>query len=404
MPSTSTTYQSVNVPITDNYQTTVTATAEYDTISTLSSITELLPSSTDFTSDDLDQKITTPKYGFNKDSTVFMEESLSNPLLTTQNPVEVNTDDKLNVPMPSTTYETTNFQDETTDSIELSLTTIAKDDGTTNINSNSFDQSTTTETNIETEIPESTIKGDFTSTEKTMETTTELTTASQAMETNALFVNKPNTTTIMPNNDLSTEDLETITSGENVSTSKNELEIPTTTTPFSTENVSTKTTKVTTPISKTMPPRSQSLIPFWMRISPNIGWNSKLNPCGITKHEWNSLDRQQPELIPPSIASQMQNLWMRMFRLNRYRCEISHERQHIQHSLIQALDQYREKISREILTLSETLRQQERWYLPNFSQQTKTQEELIRLNRLLELTSNYVKILNRFNHYEWLRN
>ncbi|XP_027199598.2 uncharacterized protein LOC113793732 isoform X1 [Dermatophagoides pteronyssinus] len=154
--------------------------------------------------------------------------------------------------------------------------------------------------------------------------------------------------------------------------------------------------------------------PFWMRFWPssNEGWNSQINPCVRWSHSSDmDNDEQRTESQWSILPSHIHKLWQRMFRLNHYRCQISNERRNIQHGLILALEQYRDRISKEIIALSEILRpiepegsQQYGYGRGFFRSNSKTQEELVRLNRLLQLTSNFLKQLNRFNHYEWLTN
>ena len=113
-------------------------------------------------------------------------------------------------------------------------------------------------------------------------------------------------------------------------------------------------------------------------------------------------DEQRTESQWSILPSHIHKLWQQMFRLNHYRCQISNERRNIQHGLLLALEQYRDRISKEIITLSEILRPMEQPHQHSRLFQrprSKTQEELIRLNRLLQLTSNFLKQLNRFNHF-----
>ncbi|OTF82126.1 hypothetical protein BLA29_001476, partial [Euroglyphus maynei] len=185
--------------------------------------------------------------------------------------------------------------------------------------------------------------------------------------------------------------------------------------PFTTIASATKTDKPiqstnTTTIGSTKtiysrPTQSKSNVPFWMRFWPsnNDAWNSPFNPCDRWSHssDLDDPDEQRIESQWSLLPSHVHRIWQRMFRLNRYRCQISNERRNIQHGLILALEQYRDRISKEIIALSEILRPMDpRLFRPA----SKTQEELLRLNRLLEFTSNFLKQLNRFNHYEWLTN
>ncbi|KAH7639586.1 hypothetical protein HUG17_3619 [Dermatophagoides farinae] len=181
--------------------------------------------------------------------------------------------------------------------------------------------------------------------------------------------------------------------------------------------ISTKTMTTIGP-SKTIPSRNPtqsngrpSNIPFWMHFWPsnNEGWNTQIKPCDRWSHSFDMdndeqrIESQWSQLLPQHIHT----LWQRMFRLNHYRCQISNERRNIQHGLLLALEQYRDRISKEIITLSEILRPMEQPHQHSRLFQrprSKTQEELIRLNRLLQLTSNFLKQLNRFNHYEWITN
>ncbi|KAI7685968.1 hypothetical protein SSS_07716 [Sarcoptes scabiei] len=99
----------------------------------------------------------------------------------------------------------------------------------------------------------------------------------------------------------------------------------------------------------------------WMRYWPaEVKWNADLMPC-LNSFENHWEHRQAPQLfdIRPYFASQFRNVWRNFFQHNLNHCFIATERRSIQRKLIQTISSYNEVLSREILSISEILRQGE---------------------------------------------